>query len=300
MKKVAFCLIVLLTVAVSASAQTWTAGTPIYYNPGGGSANVGIGTNTPGILGVGRILTISSPTFSVIETQRTPAQVGGDIGVFDFYNGSDRVGEFEVAPDGALDSGRFIFWTKPTGGGMAARMTIASNGFVGINVGPSGAPAAMLDVRGNVSVTGTVTGTNIVAQYQDVAEWVPTLDKLTPGMVVAIDPENSNHVVAVGRAYDTTIAGVISAQPGISLGEKADNKVLVATTGRVKVQVDATKRPIKRGDLLVASSASGVAMASEPIDMGGVMVHRPGTVIGKALEPLASGRGEILVLLSLQ
>jgi hypothetical protein len=28
--------------------------------------------------------------------------------------------------------------------------------------------------------------------------------------------------------------------------------------------------------------------------------HQPGTIIGKALEPLASGKGEILVLLSLQ
>jgi hypothetical protein len=41
-------------------------------------------------------------------------------------------------------------------------------------------------------------------------------------------------------------------------------------------------------------------MKSQPIDIGGVQIHRPGTVIGKALEPLPSGEGEILVLLSLQ
>jgi hypothetical protein len=29
-------------------------------------------------------------------------------------------------------------------------------------------------------------------------------------------------------------------------------------------------------------------------------MHRPGTLIGKALEPLSEGEGEILVLLSLQ
>jgi len=29
-------------------------------------------------------------------------------------------------------------------------------------------------------------------------------------------------------------------------------------------------------------------------------MHRPGTLIGKALEPLEKGQGEILVLLSLQ
>jgi hypothetical protein len=41
-------------------------------------------------------------------------------------------------------------------------------------------------------------------------------------------------------------------------------------------------------------------MKSQPVDLGGVLIHRPGTIIGKALEPLPSGEGEILVLLSLQ
>ena len=75
---------------------------------------------------------------------------------------------------------------------------------------------------------------------------------------------------------------------------------MVATTGRVKVRVDATRRPIKIGDLLVTSGKSGMAMKSQPLNVGGARLHRPGTIIGKALEPLAKGRGEILVLLSLQ
>jgi hypothetical protein len=41
-------------------------------------------------------------------------------------------------------------------------------------------------------------------------------------------------------------------------------------------------------------------MRSEPIEVGGRKMHAPGTIIGKALEPLESGTGEILVLLSLQ
>ena len=41
-------------------------------------------------------------------------------------------------------------------------------------------------------------------------------------------------------------------------------------------------------------------MRSEPVDVAGVKMHRPGTLIGKALEPLEKGVGEILVLLSLQ
>jgi len=41
-------------------------------------------------------------------------------------------------------------------------------------------------------------------------------------------------------------------------------------------------------------------MKSAPVELGGVSPHRPGIILGKALEPLASGEGEILVLLSLQ
>jgi hypothetical protein len=172
-----------------------------------------------------------------------------------------------------------------------------SSGIVGI-----GTPAALatLNVQGNTNVSGTITGGVIEAKYQDVAEWVPSSQQLEAGTVVALDPERSNQVLASSEAYDTKVAGVVSAQPGIRLGERGEGKVMVATTGRVKVRVDATRAPIKIGDLLVTSDVAGVAMKSEPISMGGRKMHAPGTLIGKALEPLEKGRGEILVLLSMQ
>src|SRR5215207_9362043 len=71
-------------------------------------------------------------------------------------------------------------------------------------------------------------------------------------------------------------------------------------TGRVKVKVDASNGPIQIGDLLVTADKEGFAMKSVPVEIGGIRMHRPGTLIGKALEPLAKGTGEILVLLSLQ
>jgi hypothetical protein len=76
--------------------------------------------------------------------------------------------------------------------------------------------------------------------------------------------------------------------------------VKVATTGRVKVRVDANAGAIEIGDLLVTGSKAGTAMKSQPFNLGGVEIHRPGTILGKALEALAEGEGEILVLLSLQ
>jgi hypothetical protein len=154
---------------------------------------------------------------------------------------------------------------------------------------------ADMSVAGNVIVAG-----NIAAKYQDVAEWVPASESLASGTVVSIDTARTNTVRASTTPYDDRVAGVISEMPGLLLGEEGEGKVMVATTGRVKVRVDATRAPIGVGDLLVTSGKSGTAMRSETLDIGGVQIHRPGTIIGKALEPLKTGEGEILVLLSLQ
>ena len=152
----------------------------------------------------------------------------------------------------------------------------------------------------NLDVSGTITGGNIQAKYQDVAEWVPSTQKLLGGTVVILDPDRSNQVIASSEPYDTRVAGVISDQPGMLLGEGGDGKVKVATTGRVKVRVDASRGPIHIGDLLVTSDREGVAMKSEPIVTQGRKIHTPGSIIGKALESLEKGTGEILILLSLQ
>jgi hypothetical protein len=172
-----------------------------------------------------------------------------------------------------------------------------STGNVGIGTAN---PLYKLDVNGAINSNGTITGNNIVAKYQDVAEWVPVSGKLPAGTVVILDSTKSNHVTSSTASYDTRVAGVVSDQPGIALGEKGENKALVATTGRVRVRVDASKNPIHIGDLLVTSDTPGEAMKSKPVNLGGVQIHRPGTLIGKALEPLEKGTGEILVLLSLQ
>lgn len=163
-------------------------------------------------------------------------------------------------------------------------------------------PAAgrILDVVGNAHFQGTLTGTVIEAQFQDLAEWVPSLTRLAPATVVVLDAARENHVTPSTHAYDTAVAGVVSAQPGIALGEASESKTLIATTGRVLVRVDASREPIAIGDLLVTGDKPGVAMKSMPITVQGMSLHRPGTVVGKALQPLAAGEGEILVLLSLQ
>jgi hypothetical protein len=155
--------------------------------------------------------------------------------------------------------------------------------------------AGTLHVVGDARFDG-----NIAAKYQDVAEWVPSAHALAGGTVAIIDDRAPNRVVASDKPYDTHVAGVVSTRPGVLLGEGAADKSKVAHSGRVKVKVDARYGAIAIGDLLVTSATLGHAMRSEPLSIGGAQIHRPGTLIGKALEPFATGQGEILVLLTLQ
>jgi hypothetical protein len=165
------------------------------------------------------------------------------------------------------------------------------NGNVGVG---TQTPTTKLHIAGDLNVDG-----NIAARYQDVAEWVDAVDALPAGTVVVVD-KIANRVTRTQTAYDTAVIGVVSGTPGVLLGEPGAGRVLVAQSGRVKTKVDATYGPIRRGDLLVASPRPGYAMRSAPLTIAGISIHRPGTLIGKALEELTDGTGEILVLLTLQ
>lgn len=132
----------------------------------------------------------------------------------------------------------------------------------------------------------------------DVAEYVPSTQKLEPGDVVAIDNDSGGAFRLATIANSTAVAGVISTQPGLTMNtSEQDNKAArgeprLALTGRVPVKVSAENGAIRPGDLLVSSSVPGHAMRA-PAN------PRPGTVIGKAMQPLdhATGTIEMLVML---
>jgi hypothetical protein len=244
------------------------------------AGNVGIGTTTPTTATGYTALSLNNSTGTLVDFMTgnaLKARLQSDGTTFYFNN---------------LANGPIQIYTNST-----ERMRVDAGGNVGIG---TISPQYKLDVLGNINSSETITGNNIVAKYQDVAEWVPSSEQVSAGTVVVLDSTKSNQVVSSSEAYDTRVAGVVSEQPGIALGESGAGKVLVATTGRVIVKVDASRGSIHIGDLLVTSDVPGVAMKSEPVKVGSRMMHLPGTLIGKALEPLEKGSGKILVLLSLQ
>ena len=142
-----------------------------------------------------------------------------------------------------------------------------------------------------------ITGGADLAEPFDVTD----LDAVEPGTILSIDPENAGQLKVSSAAYDRCVAGIVSGaydvKPGLVLkhkGTKADGKHLVALTGRVYCQADATNSSIRPGDFLTSSDIPGYAMKVTDHDKA------QGAIIGKAMTGLAEGKGLVLVLVTLQ
>jgi hypothetical protein len=174
--------------------------------------------------------------------------------------------------------------------------------------------SAGLQVNGNATVNGTmqvngnatVNGTNIVHVLtitggSDVAEpFDISTGDIPKGSLVVIDDAHPGLLKVSEAAYDHKVAGIISGangiSPGITLRQQGllDGGQFVALSGRVYALADATYGPIDPGDLLTTSATPSHAMrVSDP-------AKAQGAVIGKAMSPLKTGRGFVLVLVTLQ
>ena len=128
----------------------------------------------------------------------------------------------------------------------------------------------------------------------DLAELYNTADaSIKPGDVVSLDPATTGGVKKSNQAYDKTILGVVSTNPGVLLGQKEIEDIsssrAVALSGRVPVKVSTENGPIAPGDLLTSSSTPGVAMKAT----------RAGYVIGRALTPFnAEGLGSVIAFVN--
>jgi len=115
---------------------------------------------------------------------------------------------------------------------------------------------------------------------------MPVAMEVQAGDVVWYDPMAPGSLRLAEEAGDPAVVGVVVGPPGLRFRDRAP----IALAGTVvPCNVDASQRSIAVSDLLVASPTPGRAMSIEA---------DPGqrTVIGKALEPLASGTGSIRIL----
>jgi hypothetical protein len=154
---------------------------------------------------------------------------------------------------------------------------------------------------GRVWVTGELAvGGDIVLANADCAEDfdVVNTSSAAPGTVMVVGEQGVLYPST--RAYDKCVVGVISGaghyKPGLILDKRSSNanRSPVALLGKVCCKATAEYGAIEVGDLLTTSPVSGHAMkATDP-------ARSFGTVIGKALQPLAGGQGLIPILIALQ
>jgi hypothetical protein len=151
--------------------------------------------------------------------------------------------------------------------------------------------------EGNVTVTGDIFLAN-----QDIAEEFAVSDAdAEPGTVlVAADADAGTE--ACHTEYDTRVIGVVAGagtfKPAIVLGKQANVgrylRVPVTILGKAFCKADASERPIQIGDVVTTARTPGHLISAEPSKLV------PGAMFGKALAPLASGRGLIPVLVLLR
>jgi len=180
------------------------------------------------------------------------------------------------------------------GSNWSNKFIINSNGNVGIGLDN---PSEKLEVNGT-----TKTKILEITGGSDIAEpYFVHGNKIRPGMIVSISEENIGELEISKKKYDKKVAGIISGAGGISPGlilkqesSIADGNYPVAMSGRVYCYVDADINPIKIGDLITTSEIPGYGMKASNSNKSF------GTVVGKAMTPLESGKGLVLILVSLQ
>jgi hypothetical protein len=162
---------------------------------------------------------------------------------------------------------------------------------------------ATIEIDGNYSGVGRITTDELqIKGGSDLAERfdIEMPEKIEKGMVLCIDDNNPGKLKMSDKAYDRRVAGVLSGangiKSGIIMGQEGtvtDGEYLVTLTGRIYCWADATNKSIKPGDMLTTSNIPGHAMKVTDYSKA----H--GAIIGKAMTSLKSGKGLVLILVTL-
>jgi len=185
------------------------------------------------------------------------------------------------------------------GEGLAGRFIANSPSSIAVEIRGE-VTATGFGCSGDITTTGKVSAFDVVLVGADCAEDfdIAVLEAVDAGTVMVLDSEGK--LCPCGSAYDKKAMGVISGagdcKPGIILGRHASTtqRLPIALVGKVYCKVDAEFGSIEVGDLLTTSATYGHAMKARDSS------NAYGSVIGKALRPISSGRGLIPILVALQ
>jgi hypothetical protein len=196
-------------------------------------------------------------------------------------------------------------------------------------VGSQPRPTARRRVEGPRSAQALVGPARPVSSAKEV-EYFLVSESVGRGDVLVVDPESPDRLSLGSRSADATVVGIVMGGPGVRSGPEVESLafadpglsvrlerawaagdttesqrvwldiqeafshvyVPLALSGTAVCNVDAGYGAIEVGDLLTTSPTPGhAARAAVPV---------PGTIVGKALEPLDTGIGSIKVLVMLR
>lgn len=227
-------------------------------------------------------------------------------------NASNTGDGVEATADG---TGSAIYgWVPNFGEGRAARfvnyntgntnptLTVETHSNGSIALFKSGNPGTVNVARINSAGRGffnggTQTGGADVAEVFDVEG---TVSEYEAGDILVISTHSDRTVEKSSKPYSNLVAGVYATKPGVLLTEEhidtdLSGKVPMGVIGVIPTKVCLENGKIKRGDLLVTSSKSGVAMKAN------LKKVKIGQVIGKALQDYAQKEiGKIQVLVNIK
>ena len=230
------------------------------------------------VTGGGRIRVRSADGTNAVELSEDATEGGGELWLYNAAGeGTVVIEAQEVASDGAQIN-------LYNNAGIKTMELDAEYG--------QGGPSRV--TTGTVEITG---GSDLSEQF----EISPSELEPEPGMIVCIDPAAPGQLKPSSKAYDRTVAGIISGAGGVRTGllmgqrdSLADGAYPIALTGRVYCRMDASNGSIEPGDLITTADTPGHGMKVTDHD------RARGAIIGKAMTRLDEGQGLVLVLVSLQ
>jgi hypothetical protein len=228
----------------------------------------------------GNVTTSVGGTSNVAVFSTTGANITGTLGVTGAVTGASL-----SVSTGNITGGNLILSGAIEDSAQLDIRTTASNGNIVLTPNGTGVIVVAKDIVngqangvGNIGSATTYFNTVFAkatsAQYADLAEMYVADADYAPGTVVEFG--GTQEITISSSSHSTAVAGIVSTNPSYLMNstKQGDHVLAIALTGRVPCRVQG---PVRKGDVLVASSTPGVA---QRIGMN----WQPGCVVGKSME----------------